>query len=222
MRVEGWALSRLGRRLGVPAGLAIVFELSLGAVALIVGWLLGHSPLSRVSSGLTQLLWFAALGAAATVPMLLGLLASLACPFEPFVRLRRLVAELVPRLFPGAGLLELTLVSMAAGIGEELLFRGLVQDGLSRWPGDPFGVWFGLAVASVLFGLAHPVSPLYVLLATLNGAYLGWLLIATGSLVTPVVAHATYDLLALVLVSRRLRPHEPHDPAEAHEAIHTG
>jgi membrane protease YdiL (CAAX protease family) len=222
MRMEGWALSRLGRRLGVPAGLAIVFELSLGAVAVLVGWLLGHSPLSRVGSSLTQLLWFAALGAAAALPMLLGLLAALACPLEPFARLRRLVAELVPRLFPGAGLLELALVSMAAGIGEELLFRGLVQDGLSRWVGDPFGVWLGLAAASLLFGLAHPVSPLYVFLAMLTGAYLGWLLIVTGSLVTPVVAHATYDLVALVLVSRRLRPHEPPDPREAHDAIHTG
>jgi membrane protease YdiL (CAAX protease family) len=221
MRMEGRALSRLGRRFGVPAGLAIAFELSLGAVAVIVGWLLGYSPLSRVGSSLTQLLWFAGLGAAATLPMLLGLWASLACPLEPFVRLRRLVAELVPRLFPGAGVPELAIVSMAAGIGEELLFRGLVQDGLSSWVDQPFGAWLGLAAASLLFGLAHPVSPLYVFLATLTGAYLGWLLIVTGSLVTPVVAHATYDLVALVLVSRWLGPHEPADAAAVPDATRT-
>jgi len=218
---EGVRMAQPETGRGVAVGLAVAFELSLGALALGVGWLLGHSPLSRESVSLSRLVLSGALGVAATLPMLLGLLAALACPLEPLVRLRRLVLELVAQLFPGAGWHELAFVSVAAGLGEELLFRGLVQDGLSRWIADPRGVWIGLAVASVAFGLAHPLSRLYVLLAMLNGAYLGWLLIATDSLVTPIVTHATYDSVALVWVSSRLRQRQRADP-DAQDAVRTG
>jgi membrane protease YdiL (CAAX protease family) len=101
---------------------------------------------------------------------------------------------------------DLALLSLVAGIGEELLCRGVLQPVLGRWLGPAFG----LAAASLLFGLLHPVSWLYIVLAGLLGAYLGFLYLATGNLLGPIVAHALYDFVVLVYIVRRpLPPAEP-------------
>ncbi|MFC1597814.1 lysostaphin resistance A-like protein, partial [Planctomycetota bacterium] len=71
----------------------------------------------------------------------------------------------------------------------------------------------GLAVAAILFGLAHPITPGYVLLAGLMGLYLGWLQITCGNLLVPIMAHAVYDFLALVYLVK-IRPPAVTSPAE--------
>jgi membrane protease YdiL (CAAX protease family) len=83
---------------------------------------------------------------------------------------------------------------------EELLFRGVFQAGLEQFSGS---TWFALAAGSLIFGLAHPITPAYVALAGLIGAYLGWLWIATDNLLPPIVAHGAYDFVALVYLLRR-------------------
>jgi uncharacterized protein len=55
-----------------------------------------------------------------------------------------------------------------------------------------------LVGASMVFGLLHAVTITYAVLAALVGAYLGWLALATDSLVGPIIAHSLYDFLALV------------------------
>jgi len=67
----------------------------------------------------------------------------------------------------------------------------------------------GLVFASALFGLAHAITSTYAILAGLIGAYLGWLWLATDNLLTPTVAHAAYDLVALWYLLRAARPIEP-------------
>ena len=42
----------------------------------------------------------------------------------------------------------------------------------------------------------------YAVLAVLAGVYFGLLLMLTGSLWTPIVAHAAYDFIALVYLLR--------------------
>src|SRR5207302_1348917 len=100
--------------------------------------------------------------------------------------------------FASCTLLELLLLSLVAGIGEEMLFRGILQETVSRH----FGVWPGVILASTLFGLLHPISPAYVVLAGLMGVYLGGLWFASGNLLTVILAHALYDFIALVYVVR--------------------
>ena len=51
----------------------------------------------------------------------------------------------------------------------------------------------------------HPVSPMYAVLAGLAGAYFGALIVLTGNLLAPIVAHGGYDFVAL-LVLARLKP----------------
>jgi hypothetical protein len=66
-------------------------------------------------------------------------------------------------------------------------------------------VWIGLAVAALLFGLAHFITPTYAVLAGTMGLYLGWLWIDTGNLLVPITAHAVYDFLALAYLAK-IRP----------------
>jgi membrane protease YdiL (CAAX protease family) len=60
-----------------------------------------------------------------------------------------------------------------------------------------------------LFGLAHPMSTTYVVLATVVGVYLGGLLLVTDNLLAPIVAHAAYDFVALVYLVRHRFPIAP-------------
>jgi len=120
------------------------------------------------------------------------------------VRLQQFSAEMIVPLFAGSSAAELALVSLCAGVGEELLFRGLVQSAVGHWisPG------VGLLVAGLLFGLAHPLSIAYAVLATLAGIYLGGLFLACDNLLVPIVTHAVYDFLALLYLLRQPRAAE--------------
>jgi membrane protease YdiL (CAAX protease family) len=115
-------------------------------------------------------------------------------------RLRDFLIRLTP--------VELVVLSLAAGFGEEFLFRGWVQQGLFSLMGaEKSIIWglVGLLIASILFGLAHPISPLYVLLATLMGLIFGGLYWVTGNLLAAIVAHAVYDAVILLKWNRDTR-----------------
>lgn len=106
----------------------------------------------------------------------------------PVRALRRLYRELLFPLFRASTPIEIVVISMLAGVGEEVLFRGAMQP---EW---------GLIVTSLVFGLFHVGGRLTVALgiwAACTGALLGWLAIATGGLLAPIVAHIVYDALAL-------------------------
>lgn len=185
-------------------GLVIAFEGALGVVAWGVAWILGHDlPLGfgGTSSELRPLA-AAGVGILAIGPLGLGLLLIERLQLASLQGLERQVRRLVRRLFCGFGVAELLIVASVAGLGEELLFRGLLQDGLRQWLGGPAGPWLALAIASLAFGVCHWLSTTYAVLACLAGLYFGLLLIGTGNLIAPVVAHAGYDLAALIYLLR--------------------
>lgn len=185
---------------------ALIFELGLLVVALVVGRLLNHWPLlglvpwnlDRLALG-RDIAW----GMAATVPLLVGLLLLDRVPWGPCERLRNLIEAEVMPLFAHCKTWELVLISLAAGIGEEALFRGLIQEGLSQGIGLPASWGIGLVVASLLFGLVHALSRSYLFIATLVGFYFGVIMIVFESVVPCIVAHALYDFMALCYMLHR-------------------
>ncbi len=105
--------------------------------------------------------------------------------------LRELADELAPRLVDGATPAALLLVSLFSGVGEEVFFRGAVQQE------------FGIVIASVAFGLLH-VGPdrrylLWTGWAILAGFVLGGLYAFTGGLLAPVFAHAAHNAGTLLI-----------------------
>jgi uncharacterized protein len=115
-------------------------------------------------------------------------------PVAPIRALRQLYRDLLFPLFRDSTPLQIVVISVLAGVGEEVFFRGAMQP---EW---------GLLAASVVFGACHvggrTTLPLG-LWAAVTGAFLGWLTIASGGLLAPIVAHATYDALALAYIRWR-------------------
>jgi membrane protease YdiL (CAAX protease family) len=175
-------------------GPALAFEGGLALAALVLGWWLGQPPLATLSFNLRDL----GIGALATGPMFLGLWVCLASKRPALLEIRELVEELLLPLLAGSSLVGIAGLSALAGLGEEMLFRGVVQPAIAGLFDPSWGPWLGLAGASLLFGLAHAVTRAYVVLAALVGAYLGGLWLLTGNLLVPVVAHALYDFGAIL------------------------
>ncbi len=80
---------------------------------------------------------------------------------------------------------------------EEFLFRGLLQNMLTRSTGSNFAGW---CIASVLFGFAHITNGhfpnwRYVLLATIAGFFYGWTWRKTESIFASAIVHALVDAL---------------------------
>jgi uncharacterized protein len=153
------------------------------------------TPFSYLQPTAASLIW----GLVATVPLLLGLAWILSSQWPPARRLVGLVVEQLGPLLAGQSLLGLAAVALVAGLSEEVLFRGVIQPGLSRW----LPVEAALMVTSILFGLVHFASRSYALFAMIMGLYLGTLFQLAGNLFAPIVAHAGYDLVALLWVARR-------------------
>jgi len=178
---------------------AILFEAALVGVAVIVGWLFGHLPWETLhvqADDLPAIGW----GVAATFPLLAGLLLIDRFPIGSLRHLKQTVARSVIPFFRSAGLSELALVSIAAGVGEEMFFRGVLQ---AIFTGD--SLWsqaMALVIASLVFGACHWVTNTYAVLAALVGAYMGLLWIWTGNLIAPIICHALYDFLALCYLLR--------------------
>ncbi|QDV36824.1 CPBP family intramembrane glutamic endopeptidase [Tautonia plasticadhaerens] len=173
---------------------ALAFELGLAGVAWLVGRPLGIDPLRDFDPTGRGL----ATGILATAPLVLLLVLCDRDSFRPMRRIREILGEVILPFLRGRPAFQLAALAAAAGIGEETLFRGLIQAGTA----DRLGPASGLILASVTFGLVHALTPAYALIAGLIGAYLGALYLLTGDLTVPVVAHGLYDLVALIYFLR--------------------
>ncbi len=186
---------------------AAAFEGSLALLAVGLAWLLGTPP----PLGTFRLDWRqAALGLAASMPLLVLFWCCLKYPWPPLRKIAGILDETIVPLFRDCRIEQLAIVALLAGLGEETLFRGVVQAGVAQAVGPSRGAWIALLVAACLFGLLHSITPTYVVLAALVGLYLGWLWLATGNLLVPITAHAAYDFFALLyLVRSKVRNSEP-------------
>jgi uncharacterized protein len=166
------------------------FEAALGVLAVLIGCWLHPPPLATLSWDTHGLV----MGLLASVPMLIGFAFCVRWPIGPLARIKDFSDEVIRPLFTPCTILELALISLAAGVGEELLFRGLIQAYLTEY----WGVWVGIGLASLIFGLMHLITPTYFVLAALLGIYLGGVWHVVGNLLSVIMAHAIYDFVALV------------------------
>lgn len=169
-------------------------EGGLALVALGLGAWTGIFPLTMITWNGRGL----AGGIAATAPLLLGLWWCRRTSVASVARLVAFVETRVAPMFAGWKVGHLALVAAMAGLGEELLFRGVLQPVLA----EHVPAWLAAVTVGALFGLMHWLTPSYAVLAGVVGTYLGAVLLVSGNLLVPILAHALYDLVALLLLTR--------------------
>jgi uncharacterized protein len=181
---------------------AAAFEGTLVGVAVIAGWILDIPP-TRTFHFDFHAAW---IGVAAAAPLAAVFALCLVVPWRPLQTITKLLDETIVPLFRGCTLVQLGMLAAFAGLGEEMLFRGIIQASVAEEFGPTHGVAVGLIVAAVLFGLLHLVTPTYAIMAGAIGLYLGWLWLAVGNLLAPIVAHAVYDFIALTYLVKIKKP----------------
>lgn len=174
-----------------PWGFVVLAYAILGAVA---AWLAenvrGHSAVTMTNS----VLGWSSVGGAHLFSGLLGAVVGAFVIVTTRVMVRhlrfatRLHSELRP-LAVGLSTTTLWLLAISSSFGEELLFRGLLLP------------WIGLVPQAILFGILHQTGGgsrwVWMAWATLMGVILGGVYTLTGSLVGPLLAHATINFVNL-------------------------
>jgi uncharacterized protein len=99
----------------------------------------------------------------------------------------------------GMPLAGIVAVALFSSLGEEILFRSVLQTSTNVW------------IQALVFGLAHQLPGrsrwTWVLWAMIMGLIFGFLFEATGSLLGPIVAHATINGMNLrFLQNHQVRP----------------
>lgn len=149
-------------------------------------------------------------GTIASIPLIGFLLALHFAKFRWIESLRRFSDEHIKPLFRDATIVELAALALAAGIGEEILFRWCLQGGISSLLAPQLGSIvanpIGLVIASVVFGLCHAASRTYFTITFIGGIYLGVAMILTSNWVVPAVAHALYDFVAMIYLVKMSAP----------------
>ena len=169
------------------------------ALAFVINAAFGYRTLPEVliegQPIAAQIGWGVAFGSAISVPSTVVVLC-----VPQFSSLRRQLLDLVSRLDLGG--LNPLWISLSAGIGEEILFRGALQPIL--------GIWW----TSFIFTVAHFWSGqfqsmnwqklIYAASVFVTGLLLGYVFSEIG-LIAAMVTHATVDVVSLFTARRLLR-----------------
>ncbi len=182
--------------------IAFAVEAGFGFLAVLVGRRLGCDPMLTLGldKPLGQLAGACLWGAAAALPLLIALVILDRQP-SVLVDFKKSLSSTVVPMLEGLSIVEIAAISVAAGLGEELLFRGLVQSALQGWFGEPYGWALAVAVASLAFGICHWLNTTYAVIAAGIGIYLGGLFLLVDNVAAPIVAHGLFDFVAILYLS---------------------
>lgn len=187
----------------MPAYVSSIVSLAaLGGVA----WAVGSRHQGSGAVGLVALPWGAFLGWTVAL-VVAGLAATAAFRWLGVVvdlREEPLLRALMPRSPRERG--TFAVLSLAAGVGEELAYRGYVIGVLSGVIGT-----FGAAVVStVVFGVLHVYQGILGMARTaVLGGLLAGVFLLSGSLWPPIAAHAVLDILLGIFLAERMMVPEP-------------
>ncbi len=189
--VEGGELSGLGQ---------VVLLVATQAAMLLVGWLLvlrpralaglpsflGRAPVRSLATGIGWGLvaWLPATLIGALVAGLLELVGVEVAP--------QTAEEAVNRLNP---VLVVIAIVVVAPIAEELFFRGIIFNAWLR----EHGWWWAAIGSAILFAISHLSLP-QALPLFLLGLVFAWAYRRTGSLLTPIGMHATFNAVSVVFL----------------------
>ncbi|CAN0111505.1 unnamed protein product [Pylaiella littoralis] len=187
---------------GIPwAALAAVVASQL-AIFGFFGWIASSGIREQVISSFTASPTAAALGVAGMVPLLLcGLALDAREDWDWVKKINDATSEATLALFGSERqVAKVTSVaiplSMLVGFCEECAFRGFIPLVIAAKTGLPTAAV--VVLSGVIFGSLHAATFAYFLAATITGMFFHGLLLSTGNIFVPIVAHAVYDAITLV------------------------
>ncbi|EWM29340.1 abortive infection protein [Nannochloropsis gaditana] len=170
-------------------------ELLLGLLAFPLGHVFKINPLAtaKAASGFGPL---AAVSALLTLPALLLHLTS-GREIEDMLResLEGIFGSDTAKKRPAVVIAISVLLSLSAGMGEEVAFRGALQPIFAQATGQP--MW-GLGISSLIFAALHAATPRYFLLALVLSVYLGCLQLRYCNLWVPILVHTLFDVVGFM------------------------
>ena len=92
-------------------------------------------------------------------------------------------------------LVAVVVVAIVPAIGEELVFRGVIQKNLVRWFSPHLGVWLGAAIFSAIHLQFFGFVPRFVL-----GLVLGYLYLWSGNILVSMAAHFAQNAFQLLII----------------------
>ena len=146
--------------------------------------------------------WFGRLGASAILfgcglgLFLYGVAYVLTCTPRFMSKDMRQILATLNAMFAQFSWSQIVLISILAGVGEEMLLRALIQ----TWLHHHLHPVFAILIASLIFGLLHYMNFTYVVVTFVGGLILGVAFYLSGSLILVMVAHAVYDICAFTLI----------------------
>lgn len=99
-------------------------------------------------------------------------------------------------LFKGYSWIKIACIATLAGVGEELLFRGFLQ----QWLSGLLPVALAIIISSLIFGLLHYLSHAYFISTVIMSIAFGAGYFYSESLLMVMVWHGVYDFIALGVI----------------------
>ena len=126
----------------------------------------------------------------AAIPLNLGI----AGPLMDLIPMSDFFRNMMLELGSDQGLLMFAALVIAAPILEELIFRGIMLDGLLKI----YSPVKAIVISSLFFGLIH-LNPWQFVGGALVGGFMGWVYYHTRSVLATILIHASFNLTAFSL-----------------------
>ena len=168
----------------------VYYLLSMGVALLIV------CRLSKRKDKLTALhtrvenLWMLPLIMVATIALVFGII----FPLSELIPVPESIQASLAGSVVEKGIFTLLLMGLAAPILEEVLFRGIILNGLLK----NYTPWKSIFLSSFLFGAVH-MNPWQLLAGCILGIFLGWIYYESRNILLSILIHATANVCGYVV-----------------------
>lgn len=130
-----------------------------------------------------------ALVAIAVIAIQIGIIV----PLVNLVPMPGIIREMFMEMAKNKGVFAFIAIVIAAPVLEELIFRGIILDGLLRI----YSPFKAILISSMLFGVVH-LNPWQFITAFILGMFAGWAYYKTGNLTLSVLIHFVNNLVAVL------------------------
>ncbi len=124
---------------------------------------------------------------------ILGLQTGVVSPIVSFIPMPDFMKKLFLELSSQTGIFSFMTIVIAAPILEELIFRGIVLDGLLK----KYSPLKSILISSILFGIVH-LNPWQFIAALVIGIFSGWVYYKTRNLMLCILIHFVNNFVAFM------------------------